>query len=183
MSKRKAVVDLRPKGVLGALKEITTLERSGFIVDVDEQDAKLWRISLTKAVLGTHGLMTLVAQLKTWAQTERKLPVIVLEVRFAANHPCEPPFVRVVRPRFEMHTGHVTVGGSICTKLVTTDGWRSDISTEALLRSILENMNDGNARIDMRTAYRSHDYLIDEALAAFKRVAAHHGWAEGVSAV
>lgn len=186
MSKRKATSELRPTGVVGPLKEVKQLERAGFIIDVDETNAKSWRISIEadgkEKVLKTHGLDSLVTQLKAWAQITRGVAAIVLEICFADNHPYDPPFVRVVRPRFAMHTGHVTVGGSICTKLVTTDGWRSDMSTEALLRSILENMSDGNATIEMNPSLRSFDYTLEEALTAFKRVAAFHGWAPKVSA-
>jgi hypothetical protein len=31
--------------------------------------------------------------------------------------------VRAIRPRFAFHTGHVTVGGSICIELLTSSGW------------------------------------------------------------
>ena len=31
--------------------------------------------------------------------------------------------MRVIRPRFAFHTGHVTVGGSICIELLTSSGW------------------------------------------------------------
>ncbi|CAK9076272.1 Ubiquitin-conjugating enzyme E2 Q2 (E2 ubiquitin-conjugating enzyme Q2) (Ubiquitin carrier protein Q2) (Ubiquitin-protein ligase Q2), partial [Durusdinium trenchii] len=39
---------------------------------------------------------------------------VVLEVLFPDSYPMQPPFIRIVRPRFQMHTGHITVGGSIC---------------------------------------------------------------------
>ena len=174
MSKRKALS--APVGVLGALKEVRLLERAGFIVDVDEANAKSWHIALEPKLLKQHGLGTLIDELKMWARTARKPVAIVLEVRFGDCHPFEPPFVRVVRPRFLARTGHVTVGGSICTKLLTTDGWRSDLSCEALLRSILENMSDGGARVDMSPSLRAVDYSLAEAVAAFKRVAIVHGW-------
>jgi ubiquitin-conjugating enzyme E2 Q len=147
MSKRKASVDLRPGGVKGVMKELQTMEKAGFIVDVDESNAKLWRVSLNTSILKTHGLGTLIVQLQAWARRVRKPPVIVLELQFADNHPFDPPFVRIVRPRFQQYTGHITVGGSICSKLVTADGWRPNISTESLFRTILGAMNDGNARI------------------------------------
>ena len=152
------------------------MERSGFLVDVDESNAKLWRVSLTTNVLKTHGLDTLITQLHAWAHKVRKQPFIVLELQFAEHRPQDPPFVRIVRPRFQQHTSHRTVGGSICSKPVTTDGWRPDISTESLLRSILEAMNDGGATID-RTGVCAYDYTIEEALAAFEHVALFHGWA------
>ena len=55
MSKRKASVDLRPGGVKGVMKELQTMEKAGFIVDVDESNAKLWRVSLNTSILKTHG--------------------------------------------------------------------------------------------------------------------------------
>jgi hypothetical protein len=48
---------------------------------------------------------------------------ITLHVTFPPNFPFSPPFIRVVRPRFAFRTGHVTVGGSICTLMLTNDGW------------------------------------------------------------
>ena len=175
MSKRKATAELRPTRVLGALREVEPMERAGFIVDVDESNAKLWRVSLTTKLLKTHGMATLATQLVAWAQRVRKQPVLVIEIQFADDHPREPPFVRVVRPRFRALTGHVTVGGSICSKLVTTEGWRPDMSTESLLRTIMEAMNDGGAAIDTG-ASSSIDYALEEAVIAFKRAAATHGW-------
>jgi ubiquitin-conjugating enzyme E2 Q len=48
---------------------------------------------------------------------------ITLHVTFPPNFPFSPPFIRVVRPRFAFRTGHVTLGGSICTLMLTNDGW------------------------------------------------------------
>jgi len=177
MSKRKATLDLRPTGLKGVMIELNMIEQSCFrgAVDVDESNAKLWRVSLNSKVLKTHGLDTLDAQLHSWAHRVRKQPVIVLELQLAENHPHNPPFVRIVRPRFQQHTGHITVGGSICSKLVTANGWRTDISIESLLRCILEGMNDGGATIDP-TVMSAYDYTIEEARDAFKRVAVFHGW-------
>ena len=57
MSKRKAL--WAPVGVLGALiKEARLLERAGFIVDVDEANAKSWHIALEPKLLKQHGLGT-----------------------------------------------------------------------------------------------------------------------------
>lgn len=175
MSKRKAGADLRPGGVKGVMKELQIMEKAGFIVDVDEGNAKLWRVSLTTNILKTHGLGTLIAQLQAWSRRVRKPPVVVLELQFADNHPFDPPFVRIVRPRFQQYTGHITVGGSICSKLVTPDGWCPDISTESLLRTILEAMNDGEAKIEP-TDVSAHDYTREEAVRAYERVAVFHGW-------
>jgi ubiquitin-conjugating enzyme E2 Q len=52
---------------------------------------------------------------------------ILLEMKFSAEYPHVPPFVRVVKPRFQFRTGHVTIGGSICMELLTKSGWSSSI--------------------------------------------------------
>ena len=161
--------------VMALVNEVPAVEAAGFIVDVDERDATLWTIALVPKLLKQHGLHRLVSELKQWAQCNRKPEAIVLEVRFRTRHPDEPPFIRVVRPRFVFHTGHVTVGGSICTRMLTSDGWIKSMTIDAALRAVCENLNDGDARIDMRSAFQV-DYTLQEATIAFSRVAADHGW-------
>ena len=48
---------------------------------------------------------------------------VELEMTFEQQYPATPPFIRVISPRFQFHTGHVTVGGSICMELLTNYGW------------------------------------------------------------
>lgn len=183
MSKRKALTPT-PRRAVGALvKEALALERVGFIVELDEADASRWQVSVEPSVLKSHGLSLLIGDLRVWASMVRKPVAIVLEVRFGQDNPHEPPFVRVVRPRFKLHTGHVTAGGSICTKLLTTDGWRPELSVEAVLRSILENFGDGQGRVDTVSTMRGADYTLAEASDAFKRVASDHGWSSRVTAL
>ena len=42
---------------------------------------------------------------------------VVLKFEFPIDFPSRPPFVSVWRPRFMFHTGHVTIGGSICAQV------------------------------------------------------------------
>ena len=49
---------------------------------------------------------------------------MLLRVVFNSNYPSSPPFIRVIRPRFQFHTGHVTIGqclgeSSIETRLLS----------------------------------------------------------------
>jgi len=53
----------------------------------------------------------------------RRITDIVMNIQFPADYPFSPPFCRIIRPRFEFHTGHVTIGGSICMELLTRKGW------------------------------------------------------------
>jgi ubiquitin-protein ligase len=103
---------------------------------------------------------------------------IKLAMRFPAEYPFKPPFIRIVNPRFVFRTGRVTVGGSICTQVLTEEGWNPTFNIESLLVSIRAQITDpeANARIDLNNR---NDYTEEEALAAFSRVAAQHkrdGW-------
>ncbi len=52
-----------------------------------------------------------------------KVDHILMEVSFPPSYPFAPPFCRVIRPRFRFMTGHITIGGSVCTELLTQSGW------------------------------------------------------------
>jgi ubiquitin-conjugating enzyme E2 Q len=78
-----------------------------------------------------------------------KEKAILLHVTFPQTYPFDPPFIRVIKPRtshlpaqllclrfgegsnvrgcqntgFAFRTGHVTIGGSICTEMLTRSGW------------------------------------------------------------
>ena len=86
----------------------------------------------------------------------------------------QPPFVRVVSPRFAFHTGHVTIGGSICMEELTASGWNPTYSVERVLDMVLSAMLDGDALLHATAADRP--YTLSEARAAFSRVALQHGW-------
>jgi len=98
---------------------------------------------------------------------------IELEMRFPAEYPWKPPFLYVKRPRFQFHTGHVTIGGSICMELLTTSGWTPTNDIESILVQIRSEMIEGGARLDFANAT---DYSEKEAEATFLRVARQHGW-------
>ena len=102
-----------------------------------------------------------------------RVPGIHLRLCFYQDFPLSPPFVRVVCPRFMQWTGHVTIGGSICTEDLTATGWKADMTVMGLLLQLKNNMVEGHARIDM---LNHHDYTEEEAQEAFKRVARDHGW-------
>ncbi len=80
----------------------------------------------------------------------------------------------MVRPRFVFHTGHITVGGSICMQVLTTSGWTVAISMENLFVDIITTICLGGGRLDM--ANWATPYSMEEARAAFARVARDHGW-------
>jgi ubiquitin-conjugating enzyme E2 Q len=81
--------------------------------------------------------------------------------------------VRVVRPRFAFHTGHVTVGGSLCNELLTRKGWSPENTIEAVLMTVRSSFMAGGARLDRSNRA---DYTMQEAKVAYDRLVAQHGW-------
>jgi len=106
-------------------------------------------------------------------QKNEKERYIRLEMKFPNDYPFSPPFIRVVRPRFKFHTGHVTIGGSICMELLTRSGWSPGNDIESILVQIRSEMLSGGARLDLNN---KSDYTEKEAQDAFSRVAKQHGW-------
>lgn len=76
-------------------------------------------------------------------QTKKQID---LSLRFAANFPFEPPFVRVIAP--VISRGYVQPGGAICMELLTKDGWSSAYSIESLIMQIGATLIKGKARIN-----------------------------------
>ena len=103
-------------------------------------------------------------------------PTLDFEVTFPENFPFEPPFIRVVKPKFAFRTGHVTIGGSICMESITPAGWSSARSIEGIFMEIISIIlaKESNARLDR--AQKGMVYSFHEAKAAFERVARDHGW-------
>jgi ubiquitin-conjugating enzyme E2 Q len=105
---------------------------------------------------------------------------VVLELRFGRDYPMAPPFVRVIRPRFLSFAagggGHVTAGGAMCMQLLTNDGWSAVSSIESVLvqvRMAITSLDPKPARLERGGR---HDYGVGEAVEAYVRACAMHGW-------
>lgn len=157
---------------LKEIKDATDNSLLGFEADpvIDSRTGKAnlyhWEIKLS----GFDG--DLASDMKAQAKTSGK-DYVSLEMRFSADYPFTPPFVRVVRPRFRAMTGHVTIGGSVCMELLTRSGWQSTNSIESVLIQIRAEMTGGGARLD---GSGGGEYSESEAWSAFYRAAGNHGW-------
>eukprot|EP00439_Symbiodinium_sp_Y106_P042434 s3326_g5.t1 len=107
-------------------------------------------------------------KMKFGASHPSKAAAVVMEVLFPDSFPMAPPFIRLVRPRFQMHTGHITVGGSVCMQLLTPSGWLPTVSLENVFVAIRSEMVEGGGRLDFSC---TRDYSAQEAREAFQRVA------------
>ncbi|KAL3470561.1 hypothetical protein BJX99DRAFT_45041 [Aspergillus californicus] len=109
------------------------------------------------------------------------LTSIVLEIRFPAVFPLEPPFIRVIRPRFVRFSngggGHITAGGAMCMELLTNTAWLPTLSIENVLMQVnlaISSEHPRPAKLDFQ--YLGHDYNVGDAIAEYKRVCIAHGW-------
>ena len=142
----------------------------------DDADGFTWKALITAPEDDPQ--LPLLLGLRRFAElTEHEFPAAVeLELSFTKNFPFDPPFVRVVRPRFEFMTGHVTQGGSICIELLTASGWSPAYSLESLLVQLRALFVSGNAKIDTKSHLKKMAYGKKTALENFRRVAGVHGW-------
>lgn len=141
----------------------------GFMIEQTNEDVlNRWQVKLFGFDQGTPIANDI---LRLQERTNKNF--IELEMIFENDYPFSPPFVRVVYPRFQFRTGHITIGGSICMELLTTSGWRPTNDIESVIVQIRSEMIEGGARLDFRTDY---PYTEKEARDAFHRVARDHGW-------
>ncbi|KAL6232328.1 hypothetical protein BDW75DRAFT_247284 [Aspergillus navahoensis] len=110
-----------------------------------------------------------------------KITSIVMEMRFPADFPLVPPFLRIIRPRFVRFAlgggGHITAGGTMCMELLTNTGWLPTFSIESVLlqvRMAITNEVPRPARLDFHA--KRAEYGIGEAISEYKRVCSVHGW-------
>jgi len=75
---------------------------------------------------------------------------IELEMKFPEQYPFEPPFVRVVKPRFKRQTGFV-MNGALCMELLTKDGWNPINDIESVIVSVRSLLVVGDGRLQAAT--------------------------------
>jgi len=151
------------------LKELTLIqnsnpEKQGYTVDPIDDNLYLWRVT----IFDFDKNAPLAQDLQ---RTKDKK--ITIQIQFPPQYPNNPPYIRVIRPRFQFMTGHVTIGGSICMELLTNRGWSPANTVESVILSIKTALIDGNARLDLHNAT---DYQEYEAKDAFDRMVRKHGW-------
>ncbi|KAL4853425.1 Poly [ADP-ribose] polymerase 11 [Chlorella vulgaris] len=114
-------------------------------VEYLEDDVMTWRLQVSSFdddVAAGRALNKQLSQLaRQYGDAHRH---VVLEVRFPEDYPTSPFFLRVVRPRMAMYTGHVTAGGSVCIEALTLSGtegsWQASFCVEGILTTVLCNM-------------------------------------------
>ena len=88
----------------------------------EEDDVMKWKCEMADFDDGCEGGRALNEDLRNHAAKPGGIGHLELEITFPRNYPSAPFFVRVVRPRCVMYTGHVTAGGSVCMELLSGGG-------------------------------------------------------------
>ncbi|GAB7358705.1 hypothetical protein MBLNU230_g3934t1 [Neophaeotheca triangularis] len=167
---------------LAKIQNSTAPEDLGWYIEVDKiENAYQWIVELHSFhTLSLPGSSTknpkplpLVQQMK-----DKKITSVVLEIRFGADYPFSPPYIRVIRPRFLSFAqgggGHIVMGGAMCMELLTNTGWSSVSSMESVLLQVrLAIASDPPAKLDVRA---SGDYGTGEAADGCVRACQTHGW-------
>lgn len=157
------------------MKEIKMMEKynEGVIDDngldmkfnILEDQINIWRFHISKN--------NFIESKNLFSDFEKyNIDYVDIEVLLPERYPFDPPFIRIVSPRFEFLSGHITRGGSICMELLTKQGWTSSISIDKVLLMIKQNIMDGNARVDSNMIGKIYGY--HEAVEAYDRMLRNH---------
>ena len=122
-------------GSLGALRS----------VEMPGDDCAVWRLEVSGFDEDLPGARALNADLAELQRQAGGSGAITMEVSFPPTYPSMPFFLRVISPRCQMYTGHVTAGGSICVEALTNTGtpnsWQRDYTFEGILTTVLHNVS------------------------------------------
>ena len=155
------------------MKEYKTLmqkseDENGFKIKLKTEDnLDVWKIYIKSS--GFEGNPLIQSDMKKY-----NIDYVELEFTFNENYPVQPPFVRIISPRFIYRTGHITIGGSICMELLTNQGWDMTTSVSTVITYIKSAIMDGEGQID--PANYNSTYDINEAIESYNRMLKSHGW-------
>jgi ubiquitin-protein ligase len=164
---KKNIVSIHNKRLMKEYQNIMKqpIASLGFSVKLAEEDnLSKWMINIFKPE--NEKLEKQMKQLN--------IDAIEIEITFKENYPIAPPFIRIVYPHFKFHSGHITVGGSLCMEMLTNQGWMPTFNIENVITQIKLAISDGGGEID-EDNYKKR-YTMNEAVDSFKRVLASHGW-------
>jgi len=104
---------------------------------------------------------------------------ITVSMKFSQDYPSKPPFLRIVEPRFQFRTAHVTLGGAVCMEVLTLTGWKPILDVLSIILMLRAEIGapEAAARLDLAgDSYGGHAYNEQQAWEAFFRAAGNHGW-------
>lgn len=142
----------------------------------DEDNFNRWHISVSRRNFFDSDPATLATAQNPLYQDMLACGVeyINFEITLPDDYPLSPPFIRIITPRFVHLTGHITIGGSICSELLMKQNWAPTLSILKVMIIICHNMVDGGARLE-RGIGLMRPYTFAEAESAYNRMIRTHG--------
>ena len=143
------------------------LDSSSFPMDLEDKDL---------AGITRWPVRELVAALKELSQE------LTIEIMFPPDYPLAPVFLRVVSPIFAPRTGHVTLGGAICSKLLTLDSWAPAMRLHVLVSGIVTEMvSCGYTMTPLGPSGPAQplaggEYRLQDAINAYTSFTRQHSW-------
>ena len=157
------------KRIMSELKKMQkpSTRELGFSVEPKDDDISIWN-----AYMHIDGFDADQALTKSLSSNE--ISYVQFEIHFPDRYPFEPPFVRVVSPRFKYRTGHITINGAICHKILSNENWSPGCYIQTLLMDIRCNIMIGEAELEP-TLWNT-EYSFSAAKSDYIRVMKSHGW-------
>lgn len=142
----------------------------------DEDNYNIWQVLISKNnFFDTDPTITFAKQTLLYQDMHTfNIKHIVFEITLPDDYPHSPPFIRIITPRFVHLTGHITIGGSICSELLMKQNWVPTLSILKVMIIICHNMIDGGARLS-RGSELLRPYTFAEAESAYNRMVKTHG--------
>jgi ubiquitin-protein ligase len=171
--KARTTAVVTTKGIKKLVKEYKVIARTikknpdslGFRVTVDPNNAFVWKVFLDKY-----------DEEYPVGKDMKKLGIkdIEMELLFPESYPFNPPFVRVIKPRFKHLTGNISRFGAVCNMILSPKFWSPACSIETLLITIKSQVIEGDGRID--PVNYNTPYGLKEAEDSFINIMRGHGW-------
>jgi len=102
---------------------------------------------------------------------------VKFHISFPLDFPFSPPFLRLVSPYIE--NGFVMNGGAICLEVLTSQGWSSAYTVEALIVQVAAALAHGGAIVSKHQKRKQHKLTKKRAEVEFQRIVKIHkkyGW-------
>ena len=86
-------------GIVYLAHQLKSMQDTDYVITTNESDFFRWEVGLPASVLPD----VLQEDLARWSQITGEPPMILSHIVYPSDYPNSPPFVRIIRPRFQVH--------------------------------------------------------------------------------
>ena len=100
---------------------------------------------------------------------------ITIQYDFSDDYPFQAPFVRLLKPRLERYTGHITSKGAVCLYELTNQGWSPTYGVFSVIQFLKQVILNGGGELS-KTSKNYDEFDTKEIKQSFATVTIKHGW-------